>query len=396
MQIINNQIVTIFSVLLFLLLGGIGSEMKADEFDSEAQKELWSQPDFVRAYYVIAEPGENLYSIFGHACLHMVCDTYGLDYFFSYESENAASKFLKFLSGNLKMGMRGMYAEDYLSEMKENGRGVKEYEMNLPIDVKRELWRVLDEKMAEGMDLPYDFESRGCGYACVMALNEALGDKKIEYGDWSPRFNRTRREMCNDFGKYDYPWNMMLIMALVGTDVDKMLTPEEKLIIPTEIVEVWQNAKIDGEYILSHDAHVILPSKKKHEAVWLTPMIVALLILVLAAVSWLVKVPYIDWLVLGIATLIGVFVTYLVVFSSLPCTNWNWLIIPFNILPAICWKWRKYWSLPYAIIIAVWVCCMLASLHQLVDYSMIVIALALMLIFFKNSSKDFFERSIKE
>lgn len=364
-----------------------GKETPKHEISAEEQQELWKQPDFVKAYLVVAEPGGALYSIFGHACLHMVCEAYGLDYFFSYESENAASKFLTFLSGNLKMGMVGMSAEDYLADFITEGRGVKEYELNLPIAVKRDLWRVLDEKMAEGMYLPYDFESRGCAYACTIALKEALGDKKIEYGDWSPRFCRTRREMCNDFGKSDYPWNMMVIMALVGTEVDKMLTPEEKMIIPTEVAEVWQNAKVDGEYLLSREAHVLSPSKKINKTTWFTPIMAALLLLVLAIVAWFIEKPYIDWLVLAVVTIVGAFVTYLVVFSTLPCTNWNWLIIPFNVLPAICWKWRRYWATPYAVIIAIWTGCMLASVHQLVDNSMIVLAISFILILLNKRNR---------
>ena len=355
--------------------------------DSARQAELWQQPDFVRAYYVVVEPGGALYSIFGHACLHMVCPAYGLDYFFSYESEGAARKFLKFLSGNLKMGMAGMTAEEYLSGYAEEGRGAKEYELNLPMDVKRELWRVLDEKVKEGLLLPYDFENRGCAYACTIVLKEALGDKIIEYGDWSPRFNRTRREMCNDFGKGDYPWNMMLVMALVGTSVDEILTPEEKLIIPTEVAEVWQVAKVDGEYLLSREAHELLPSRKHHSIQWFTPTLVSLLLLLLAIVSLFIERSWIDWLILTIVTIVGAFVTYLVVFSTLPCTSWNWLIVPFNILPAIFWKWRRYWSLPCVVIIGVWLICMLAYPHQLVDRAMIVFAIAFIMILLNKRNR---------
>ena len=375
--------------MLLVLIFGLGGSAYAQEqeIDSVQRAELWKKPDFVRAYLVVAEPGGALYSIFGHACFHMVCPAYELDYFFSYESEGAANKVWSFLSGNLKMGMVGMYAEEYMADFDKEGRGVKEYELNLPIDVKRELWRVLDEKVAEGMDLSYDFESRGCAYACVMMLNEALGDTKIEYGTWSPRFNRTRREMCNDFGKVDYPWNMMFIMALVGTDVDKMLTPEEKLIIPTELVEVWQNAKVNGEYLLSREAHVLKPSTRHHRATWFTPMKVALLLLLLAIVAWFVAFPYIDWLILAIVTLMGCAMTYLVVVSTLPCTSWNWLIIPFNILPAICWKWRNYWATPYAVMTGIWIACMIASPHQLIDPSMAVVALAFMLILLNKRNR---------
>lgn len=354
--------------------------------DSMSQEELWQQPDFVRAYYVVAEPGGALYSIFGHACLHLVCPAYDLDYFFSYESEEASKKVLTFLSGNLQMGMAAVDPEAYLSGFEKDGRGVVEYELNLPIDKKRELWRVLDEKLAEGMNLPYDFEARGCAYSCTVLLNEALGNTKIEYAPWSPRFERTRREMCNDFGKYNYPWNMMFIMALVGTEVDKPLTPEQKLIIPTELAETWQLAKVNGDYLLSRDAHVLLPSTSKYSASWFTPMVAALILLLLAVASMYTAKPYIDILILVIVTFVGVVITYLVVVSTLPCSSFNWLIIPFNILPAICWKWRQWWALPYAVIIGLWLIYSLVSPHQLADSSMLVTALAFMIVLINNKN----------
>lgn len=354
------------------------------EIDSVRQQELWQQQDFVRAYYVVAEPGGALYSVFGHACLHMVCPAYGLDYFFSYESEDAADKFLSFLAGNLRMGMRALTADDYLDDFSADGRGVKEYEFNLPVAVKRELWRVLDEKTAEGMELPYDYEARGCAYACVQILEEVLGKEKIEYAEWSPRFNRTRREICNDFSKRAFPWNTVVINAVVGADVTENLSPREKLIIPTEVAEVLQYAKYDGEYLLSRDAHELLPSHFVEKTYWFTPMLVALVLLLLAFISLYIAKPYIDYLILSVVTIIGIMVTYLVVVSTLPCSAFNWLIIPFNILPAICWKWRRYWALPYAVVIGLWLIYSLISPHQLAESSMIVLAIAFMIILIKN------------
>lgn len=359
------------------------------EIDSVEQQALWQQQDFVRAYYVVAEPGGALYSVFGHACLHMVCPAYGLDYFFSYESEDAASRLLKFFSGRLQMGMRGLTADEYLQEFAALGRGVKEYELNLPIEMKRELWRVLDEKMIDGMSLPYDFEARGCAYSCLAMLEEALGDTKIEYGEWSPRFNRTRREIANDFAAPEYPWDFLIITSVVGAEYDRVDTITEKLLVPTELAEVWQIAKVNGEYLLSREAHQLLPSTQHHSAPWFTPMWAAMILLLLAILSCFLRKPYIDYLVLGIVTLIGLVETYLVVFSTLPCTKWHWLLIPFNILPAICWKWRKHWALPYAIVIGLWAMCMLAWPHQLVDYSMVVTAIAFMIVLINNRNTKY-------
>jgi hypothetical protein len=354
--------------------------------DSMSQEELWQQPDFVRAYYVVAEPGGALYSVFGHACLHLVCEAYNLDYFFSYESESAARKILKFLSGNLLMGMTAVTRDSYLGGFAEEGRGVKEYELNLPIEQKRELWRVLDEKTAEGMELPYDYEARGCAYACVQILEEVLGKEKIEYAEWSSRFNRTRREIANDYIKRQYPWNLLVLNTIVGSSFDQTDNITEKLIIPTEVAEVLQYAKYDGDYLLSRDAHELIPSQYEERASWFTPMLVAILLLMLALVSLNMEKTYIDLLILVIVTFIGVVITYLVVVSTLPCSSFNWLIIPFNILPAICWKWRQWWALPYAVIIGLWLIYSLVSPHQLADSSMLVTALAFMIVLINNKN----------
>lgn len=378
LHLITKQIIHILFALVGLLLPLQAGAQAQQEIDSLTQQQLWQQPDFVRAYYVVAEPGGALYSVYGHACLHLVCPAYGLDYFFSYESEDAARKILTFLSGRLRMGMRALPAEEYLSGFAEDGRGVKEYELLLPIDKKRELWRLLDEKTMEGMDLPYDYEARGCAYSCVAILNEALGDNGIEYGEWSPRFRRTRREMCNDFSQRDFPWNTVIVNAVVGADVTERLAPEEKLIIPTEVAEVLQAAKYNGEYILSREAHELLPSLTESRRPLFTPMLAAIILLLLALANLYLHTPYIDWLVLGVATLFGIMVTYLVVVSTLPCSSFNWLIIPFNILPAVCWHWRRYWALPYAGLIGLWLIYSLVAPHQLAEGATMVVALAFM------------------
>jgi hypothetical protein len=82
--------------------------------------------------------------------------------------------------------------------------------------------------------------------------------------------------------------------------------------------------------------------------------------------------------------------TYLICFSDLCCTDWNWLIIPFNPLPLIFWHWRKHWALPYAGILAVW-CVAMASItlwgHVLVDWSHIVFVIVWILLLFKQLNK---------
>lgn len=379
------QIMVLTMGLLMSSLMPLCAQAQAsDTITPEQQQELWKQPDFVKAYLVVAEPGGALYSIFGHACLHLVCEAYNLDYFFTYESEDAAKKVWQFIKGDLKMGMAALTPEEYLSDYIAEGRGVVEYELNLPIDIKRELWRVLDQHVMEGMYLPYDFEARGCAYACTKMLDEALLDTKIEFGEWSEKYNQTRRELAYNFAKTNFPWNLMFIMVMVGTEIDKNLPQEEKLIVPTDLAEVWQQAKVNDEPLLSAEAIELAPSVMRPAKTWITPNMVALALLILAIIGWIIRKPYIDWLVLAIVTLIGALMTYLVLISTLPCTGWNWLIIPFNLLPAIIWKWRRYWALPFAGALVAWIIGMIVPAHRLVDPSMLIFTAAWIVVLVKN------------
>ena len=91
---------------------------------------------------------------------------------------------------------------------------------------------------------------------------------------------------------------------------------------------------------------------------------------------------------LAAQTVIGAFMVYLICFSNLCHTEWNWLIVPFNILPAIFWYWRKYWALPYACALLIW-CGVMSYVaiwgHVLVDWPHIVLVLAWTLVLIKQS-----------
>ena len=77
----------------------------------------------------------------------------------------------------------------------------------------------------------------------------------------------------------------------------------------------------------------------------------------------------------------------MLVFPSMPNTDWNWLIIPFNILPVLFWPWRRYWSLPYACIILLWCGVMIYEWffgHILADWPHIIFALAFAILLLKQ------------
>ena len=99
------------------------------------------------------------------------------------------------------------------------------------------------------------------------------------------------------------------------------------------------------------------------------------------AIFWTLMMP------IGISYFVGVkydviltayfSVLYLVVFSDLPCTQWNWFVVPFCPLPFVFWKWRRWWALPFAAVCLFWVLGMLVYPHQIVDSAHLVLATAM-------------------
>lgn len=385
-------------LLLFLAISAWGQELSVAErnaaqgFNDTIDR---LAPDFVTVGLVISEPGEILYSVLGHACLHLQCPTFNLDYIFSYESESVKGKVLRFLMNDLNMGMMGMSMEEYLQPYIEEGRGVKEYRLNLPAAVKTELWRMCDERMEQGMNLEYDPVKRGCAISVVHSVEDAIASAnhmvgaqyRINYPSWGEKGNRTIREIFYENAAKG--WGLFWCMTMVsGRYVDNPHIPtREKLIAPEELVARWQAATIDHSPIISQEPIELAPSLTQYTGERFSPLLCALLVLIISILCWVFKTRYLDYVLLGLYSVFSLLITYMLVFPSMPNTSWNWLIIPFNILPVLFWYWRRYWSLPYACIILLWCGVMIYEWffgHILVDWPHIIFALAFAILLLKQ------------
>ncbi len=342
-------------------------------------------PDFVTVSLVVCDPDEVLYSTLGHAALHLQCPTFDLDYVFSYESENVRDKIWTFLKGDLKMGMFALPTDSFLLTYQYSGRGVSEYTINLSPAQKQKLWEIMDNHVMEGANIPYDYFHRGCAKSVVHVMHEALGKSAIHYAPWPDKYTKqTQREIVRNFIN-GAPWEEFLMYFLIGVEGDKPYPCEQKLIVPTDLVEVWQEATFDnGDVVLDNQPRVLLDATRHNEGTWCTPLLVSLILLLLAFVPW----KGVDYTLLTLYALIGAGMTYLILFSGLPCTDWNWLFIPFNILPVLAWPWRRYWALPYAAILFLWCLVMIGEYfwgHVLVDWPHILLALSFCVLLLKKS-----------
>jgi hypothetical protein len=347
--------------------------------------------DFVIASVIVADPGAVLYSRVGHVALHMQCPTHKLDYVFSYESEDVRGKVPAFLAGRLKMGMFAIPTDEYLAQYRLEGRGVREYRLNLPVHVKQELWRVLDNHMMEGANLPYDYITHGCAHSTLMMIKEALDTIAIDYGEWPERFHElNRRELTALQLADNSPWTWFFLNLICNGAINDECPMEDKLIMPADLIEMLQQAQVQHHPLLDSEPHRVLEGAPVPERGFLSPLAVAIVLLLLTIACFLFRKSWMDYVLLALQTLLGLVTIYLVFFSTLCCTEWSWLIVPFNPLPLVAWKWRRHWALPYAIILVLWLLFVAVWPHSLTDWPYIVLTIALVLSYiniFRNKKK---------
>ena len=166
-------------------------------------------------------------------------------------------------------------------------------------------------------------------------------------------------------------------MMVNGSIDDTDCSNEEKIIMPADLVESLASASIDGRPLITAEPRIHCSASQEEQPCLFTPLLLAFILLVISIVVALLKWKFWDYVLLAVQTLLGIFTLYLVAFSSLCCTEWSWLLVPFNPLPLIFWKWRRHWALPFAAIIGIWCIVMVVYPHQLTDVTFVVLSIAL-------------------
>lgn len=342
-----------------------------------------NDPNFVTASLLIMSPGDELYSCAGHACIRLECPTFNLDYCFSYESESVKEKVLTFFMGKLKMGMFAVATVDWLKNYENVGRGIIEYRLNLPPNVKQRLWKLLDDKVAEGPNLPYDYLRRGCAQSVLTILQEALKPYRMSVTSWPPQYKQTRREFVINSIQHTHPWNLFFLQAICGAELDRNVSNTQKVLLPGDLLALLREAKVDGRAVIDGEGDKLLTAKPMKAPSVFTPIVASALFFAVAAANIVLKSTWLEGGFLAFQALLGVFFTYLIFFSNLPATSWHWLIVPFNLLPAIFWKWRQKWALWFAGVLVLWEIGMIAYPHRLTDPAYQVLVGAYILFYLK-------------
>lgn len=306
---------------------------------------------FVTASLIVVTPGDAIYSRFGHVSLRMQCPSKDLDYCFTFESEPNR---LKFLMGQSKAHFAAVPFDDFVKPYRTEGRGIRQYDLNLTTPEEQELWRMLDEDMVEEPHRQFNLIQNNCVSMSMFMIEASLRNEQIAFRQMPEQMSYINGDGIRFLSRRS-PWLQFLLMTFVGSEADVYWQTEQRL-SPELLGDIVTHAVIED--VNTHAERPLIEGKPRiiqqqtsvPEPSPFTPTRLAvgllLLTLLITCLEWMKGwqrvARWFDVFLFAFQTLTGVLLVYSTLVAGLFGLHWNWYLLPFNPLPLLIWLlWRK-------------------------------------------------------
>ncbi len=310
--------------------------------------------NFVTASLLVIEPGPETVSAMGHSAIRLECPVHNLDYCFTLEN-NPEYSGLAFILGKTPAHDIAIPTNEFIKKFADEKRRVMQYELNLTLHEKQELWRAADiEFTNEGHRLfNYSYDGTdNCTSICLELIEQALIDEKIVVDEMPGILTRNNGIYFRYMSRRS-PWVQFLLITLGGTACDETWNMRNRM-APEVIIPLLSHSHFEGQHgsrsVLKGSGKELLPRGVVVSPSHLSPIMVFGALL---AITIIISVLQYFRRVNKIARAfdVGLFVFQLLLamllvtaccVGSIVGTHWNWYIIPFNPLPLIIWLlWHK-------------------------------------------------------
>ena len=214
--------------------------------------------DAAQISLITYSPGPELYQAFGHSCIRIKDDTYGMDrmYNFGVFDFETPNFYLKFAHGDLLYQLAVTPGEEEIrSVVAYYGQGVREVVLSLTLDQKQQLFEALEVNLLpENRSYRYDFVLDNCSTRVRDAFERVTGSPIFE-----PNIgNRTIRQMLDPYFERT-PWIHFGVYLLLGSKVDRVVTPREACFLPADLERAVQASK-NGNHDLAPEKRELYPA----------------------------------------------------------------------------------------------------------------------------------------
>jgi uncharacterized protein DUF4105 len=266
-------VVVLFAVLAFSVRG-------------QSIQGLPKLTDAAQISLITYSPGPELYQAFGHSCIRIRDDSYGMDrmYNFGVFDFETPNFYLKFARGDLLYQLTVTAGEEEIqSVVASYGQGVREVVLNLNLPQKQQLFEALEVNLLpENRYYRYDFVLDNCSTRVRDAFERTIGGPVSE-----PDIGkRTFRQMLDPYFERT-PWIQFGVYLLLGSKVDRAVTPREACFLPADLERAVQMSKNGGQN-LGPERKELYPADPLPQP-WLFPVPIIVTGCVLWLCLWLVR-----------------------------------------------------------------------------------------------------------
>lgn len=277
--------------------------------------------------------GNESYSLFGHTAIRVSDIENNMDIVYNYGAFDfdTPNFVLQFTKGDLNYYITNNRYVDFINQYNYEKREVLEQELNIPLELKQELFDNLEQSLLSDERLyQYKFIDNNCTSKVVDVINKTLKSKVISK---KTDTDKTYRSIL--FPYFDNHFYEQLGTSIVfGTKVDQMGT---KIFLPYELFESLKHIQYQNQS-LSNAPKTIMAFEKEIPSSWWNNCYTYLLFLALVI---FVNKKSLDYIYLLTISLLGLLFVFLGFYSSHQELGYNYNILLFNPLLLIA---LYFWS----------------------------------------------------
>ena len=205
------------------------------------------------------DPGNEIYSLFGHSALRLQNPVQGYDLVVNWGlfefSENQFDFGYDFAKGRLKYFMGLQSSTNFMEEYKGSRRGIREQILNLNKEEKFKLITLIENNYKpENRNYKYEFFYDNCS-SRIRDLLKTVFNEEIKFHSSSKSNKFTFREIIHEYLKYN-PWLELGIDLVLGKKIDVLVNNENLMFLPENVEQILdstyvKNNKVKKKIVLS-------------------------------------------------------------------------------------------------------------------------------------------------
>lgn len=194
---------------------------------------------------ITCEPGEELYSSFGHNAIRLKDPTRSVDMVYNYGlfDFNTPNFYSKFVSGKLLYKLGRTNYNRFIREYQIEGRKVTEQQLNLDKEATTKLIKLLKENyLPENRYYQYDFLYDNCATRIRDLVEKSLS-KKLHYPSAVNTTLPTFRQLLDPY-LITQAWTHFGIDLILGLPADKRASITDQMFLPDYLLKYTDKATI--------------------------------------------------------------------------------------------------------------------------------------------------------